>query len=343
MTDHTVCLPLSGRFHEQRGQALAESLVAISFVLVPFVIAVPLLAKYQDIRQANVSAARTAAFECSVNVETCGQQATTDVIADQIRRRHFSQAHLALRSDETPADGQIGTEHNRFWVDRQGRPLLDSYRNVSLQITRENFQAISNPKNQWINRLIEGASDLAGPGRFGLGLKHGLFTASVQTRVPMDGWWRDVLSAGQNGNDPLVFSDRLVLLSDAWNASSAKGNETRSFLSRVNRGRRLPGAAETLRAANQAVPLLPAGTIDRLPQDDPEKALELVHGALITTMKREGRAEPVPFVRNQAKENFHYHRIDVDIVPPARLEGGPNPPSRRAEGPSRNHRIANQP
>ena len=156
----------------------------------------------------------------------------------------------------------------------------------------------------------------------------------------MDGWWRDVLSAGQNGNDPLVFSDRLVLLSDAWNASSAKGNETRSFLSRVNRGRRLPGAAETLRAANQAVPLLPAGTIDRLPQDDPEKALELVHGALITTMKREGRAEPVPFVRNQAKENFHYHRIDVDIVPPDRLEGGPNPPSRRAEGPSRNHRIA---
>ena len=52
--------------HGQRGQALAETIVVISFVIVPFFVAVPLLAKYQDMRQATVSASRTAAFECSV-------------------------------------------------------------------------------------------------------------------------------------------------------------------------------------------------------------------------------------------------------------------------------------
>ena len=32
----------------QRGQALAETMVVISFVMLPFFVAVPLLAKYQD-------------------------------------------------------------------------------------------------------------------------------------------------------------------------------------------------------------------------------------------------------------------------------------------------------
>ena len=60
---------LSGR--GQRGQALAETMVVISFVMLPFFVAVPLLAKYQDMRQATVSASRTAAFECSVRFEAC--------------------------------------------------------------------------------------------------------------------------------------------------------------------------------------------------------------------------------------------------------------------------------
>ena len=61
----------------QDGQALAETLVIASFVLVPFIIAVPMLAKYQSIRQATEASARTAAFECTVRIEDCHQDAAT--------------------------------------------------------------------------------------------------------------------------------------------------------------------------------------------------------------------------------------------------------------------------
>jgi len=154
---------LSGR--GQRGQALAETMVVISFVMLPFFVAVPLLAKYQDMRQATVSASRTAAFECSVRFEACRNGQATDDIADQIRRRHFSKTLLGLRSDETPADDQLEQERNRFWVDRKGNALLQSYKDVALRIDHENFDAFKGQRR--VEAFLSAASDVSGPGRFG--------------------------------------------------------------------------------------------------------------------------------------------------------------------------------
>ena len=55
----------------QDGQALAETLVIASFVLVPFIIAVPMLAKYQSIRQATEASARTAASSTPTAATSC--------------------------------------------------------------------------------------------------------------------------------------------------------------------------------------------------------------------------------------------------------------------------------
>lgn len=334
--------PAQKAHKDQKGQALAETLVVASFVLLPFVIAVPLLAKYQSIRQANVSAARTAAFECSVRYQDCEQQASTDAIADQIRRRHFSKSSLSVRSDEVVSDDQVETQYNRLWVDRQGKPLLDSYQQVALKITRERFDAV-NPDHkvdndvplegdavkgrQVLSRLINGASQLAGPGRFGMDIQGGLFTAQVQTSLPLDPWWNGILPVDHDASNPLRFTEKLVVLGDAWNASSAKGREATSFQSRVQRGRRLPDLNDVVFAASTAMGKVPPEALNRVPRIDTEKFFETLHVVPSMMLRNVGRLEPL---RNSGKD-FHYHDIDVDIVPEDRLEGGPQPPRKKTE------------
>ena len=296
--------------HGQRGQALAETMVVISFVMLPFFVAVPLLAKYQDMRQATVSASRTAAFECSVRFEACRNGQAADDIADQIRRRHFSKTLLGLRSDETPADDQLEQERNRFWVDRKGNALLQSYKDVALRIDHENFDAFKGQRR--VEELLSAASDVSGPGRFGLAARGGLFSAQVQSRAPMDTWLWGKLNLD---HDPmLTFDSRLGILADAWNASSAKGAEATSLASRLDKGRRLPSGRELIKATNDVAHVLPTDMVNRLPNGDPERFIELVHQPLVHLI----RSTSTVFKESNGKK-FDYHQVDVEIVPEDRL------------------------
>ena len=296
--------------HGQRGQALAETIVVISFVIVPFFVAVPLLAKYQDMRQATVSASRTAAFECSVRFEACRNGQATDDIVDQIRRRHFSKTLLGLRSDETPADDQLEQERNRFWVDRKGNALLQSYRDVALRIDHENFDAIKGKPR--FEEVLDAMSNVAGPGRFGLMARGGLFSAQVQSRAPMDQWLWGKLNL--NHDPMLTFDSRLGILADAWNASSAKGTEASSLTSRLDKGRRLPSARDLIKATNDATHVLPPDVVNGLPSGDPERFIEAVHRPLVKLIHFQGEAV------GGNGERFDYHNVNVEIIPQDRLQ-----------------------
>ncbi len=309
-------------------------------LLVPFIIAVPMLAKYQSIRQATEASARTAAFECTVRIEDCHQDAATGEVADQIRRRHFSQAHISIRSDEAPEDGQLATESNRFWVDRKGKSLLDSYGDVALNITQERFNAIANPGNRLVNNLVTAAGTLAGPSRFGLELKRGLFTAQVQSRVPLDSWWADAVPG--RADEPLVFSSSLAVVADSWNASSSKGDEVRSVASRVAKGRRLMPWDAMVRLARlgktdgvgDAVRNASAEQMGRLNRLDLDTGFELIHAPITASIHTLGRGD----AHANPGRRFDYHQIDVDVVPRDRLEGQQRPASRPA---TRDGRTAN--
>ena len=139
---------------------------------------------------------------------------------------------LGLRSDETPADDQLEQERNRFWVDRKGNALLQSYKDVALRIDHENFDAFKGHRR--VEELLSAASDVSGPGRFGFAARGGLFSAQVQSRAPMDMWLWGKLNL--NHDSMLTFDSRLGILADAWNASSAKGAEASSLASRLDRG-----------------------------------------------------------------------------------------------------------
>lgn len=303
--------PMPGR---QQGQAMVESLT-VMLALLPFVIAIPLIAKYQDIRHATLSAARTASFECSVRVENCTHEASRRQINEQIRRRHFSRHHINLHSDDTVDDSMMADERRRFWSGRNGQPMLASFGDVSLSISQEKADAVRELKlgSLKVGKLATALSKFAGPDAFGLPLNDGLVTAQVQSRVKLDDSFGRHLPAGLLP-EHLNFRERSVVLVDAWNASSARGSEARSLASRVEQGRRLPAASTLLQELGRFTHLAPLELIgEAIPRDDPEKALRLFYRPLETVLRND------PLLNKNRRGQFHHYEVDVEVLPTDRV------------------------
>lgn len=299
----------------QQGQAMTETLVMM-LGLLPFFIAIPLLAKYQDMRQATLAASRTAAFECSVHFEHCHEQASTDEIANHIRRRHFSEVRMGVRSHDGVDDSRMAEQRNPFWTDRAGKPMLASFADVKLDITRERMDAYDEMKAHnvpqlRISQLAQTFSELTGPDRFGMPLSDGLVTAKVQASTALDDSWLKHLPA--DFTNRLNFNERTVVLVDGWHASSAKGSEARSTASRVEAGRQLPSVRHVMQALNGRIQLVPQRFIQNtVPSDKPELLLDVLYSPARFGISQD------PISRNARL--FHYHEVDVEIVPEDRLK-----------------------
>ncbi|HET9643641.1 MAG TPA: hypothetical protein VFP68_09865, partial [Burkholderiaceae bacterium] len=107
----------------QRGQALTEFLV-VALVLVPLLIAVPLVGKYIDLMQTAEQASRYVAFE-GMNRNTSGSWKTDDELAAEVRRRFFSRSDAPIKTGDTAGD--FSADRNPLWTDHAGRPLLDRF------------------------------------------------------------------------------------------------------------------------------------------------------------------------------------------------------------------------
>lgn len=301
---------------EQQGQAMSETLV-VMLALVPFFVALPLIARYQDMRHATLAASRTAAFECSVRFERCGNdQQESDVIANQIRRRHFSRHHIDVHSGDVASDETLAAQRNPFWHDSKGNSMLASYADVTLDIKREKADAIKklNFGNLNLSSAVEKFAKFAGPDAFGMPIRDGLITAQVQSKTRLDQSWLRHLPAGFT--DTLNFSEKTVVLVDGWHASSAKGPEARSFQNRVEQGRRLPSVTDLVREIGSEFRLAPQGRLERwLPDDGVEKALDLLYQPVRFGIREEGKLSIF-----QHRKPFRYHEIDVEILPQDRLK-----------------------
>ncbi len=288
----------------QRGQALLELLVAM-LAIVPVFFGVAWLARMQDMQQATIAAARALAFECTVRPRECsaaaqatsdpagsaqnGQSAHSDKFAAELRKRLFAAPRAGLRSDDNAAGAVTAANGNALWVDRTGKPLLERFEDVSIEIAPVRFNSPFAFAGGQGDRSFPGAvrllSELGGPGRFGLDLEAGFIDARVQVDVarsrPGDGWIRRMTAM------PLTLKARLSILTDSWTASGPYGGAPDSVQTRVDAGARLPGIEPALRAA-----WLP------------------VRGLL-------GTGSLLGF-ESRASE-FRPYEIDVDRVPPDRL------------------------
>jgi hypothetical protein len=293
----------------QRGQALVETVV-LAAALVPLLLAVPLIAKYQDIRHAAISASRTAAFECSVRPQACAEPQTQAVLADALRRRHFARHDHDLLSDDAMADNAPAGERNRFWVDRRGAYLLADSSDVAVRVNVGQSDAA---RGAWdrAGGVSGAASMLAGPQAFGLQVEQGMVTAQVRARVSMNRTLTQWLARPEGMG--LALTGKSAVIVDAWNASMGKGGDARSFEARLEQGRRLPGlggGAAMLDAAGLAAP---AGAL-RPADGGPEAVIDslyapirlLITGPLLAPVEPRGAL-------------FRYHEIDVDLVPADRI------------------------
>lgn len=332
----------------EKGQAMTETLV-LAMAVVPFLIAIPLVAKYQDMRHATVSASRTAAFECSIRPEACADAEAQTEIEAHVRRRHFSQRQIDIHSHDLPTDQSVQAGGNRFWRNREGQPLIARQDDVSLSITQEWANAMQSgyrdaarrvghtslPGNSQptrgsapgeeapakppkLMRLAEAMSEVVGPNAFGMSFFGGLVSATVQSRA----WFDPKLAQGLHWdrplNQPLSFASKTVVLTDSWNASSAKGSEAQSLQSRVDQGKRLPNLARFSSLSQALIGMAPPEVIANSSATDPEVLFSVIYAPLVGLMHKLDNGATDILVPNG--DAFRRLEVDVEQVPQDRLK-----------------------
>lgn len=109
----------------QRGQSTVEFFV-LALVLVPLLLAVPLIGKYMDIAQTAAAASRYAAFEGTVRHSSANGGWKTDAeLAMEVRRRFFSNSDAPVKAGD--AAGDFNAHRNTLWFDHRGDPLLPKF------------------------------------------------------------------------------------------------------------------------------------------------------------------------------------------------------------------------
>ncbi len=322
-------------FSAQRGQAMTETLV-MAAAIIPFLLAVPLIAKYQDIRHASVAASRTLAFECAIRPQVCSDAQAGAAMADRIRRRHFSRQDIDVFSNDVLTDQRFGQEAHRFWRNPDGSPMLASPDDVSVALSQHRSDALLSgyqvALEKFRNRnstartnappatsqpspfagLTQAMSHVVGPDAFGLSLHGGLLKAEVQARVPLD----SRLAAALGGTDPVLlqFRSRTAVLADSWNASSAKGTEASSLQYRVEQGRRLPSLQRISHLIEEVVGRAVPDALTGSALGDPEVLLDGLYSPARVLIQNTDMDVLAPGGRG-----FQARPVDVEVVPADRL------------------------
>jgi len=269
----------------QSGQALAETLVA-SIVVVPFILLIVLLGKFQSVQQATIAASRTLAFECTVRIDACEQNDPT--LLDEVRQRHFGHPSLPLQTVARLTNADSAEQRNPLWVDRSNRSLLERFEHVHATLSSGELVGGINYAESTASGAVQRAMGLLGdPGeRFGLRTRGGLFEATVQADLSALGGADSFLT--QLDNLRIQPRARTAIAVDAWNASGPYGEDPHTVESRVARGSRINGLID--------------GAIDVAYW--PTRLFI----ALMTLLQLEDRGD-----------EFRYHEVDVDLVPADRV------------------------
>lgn len=114
--------PLAG----QRGQSLTEFII-IALVLIPLFLALPLLAKYQDISQATEMAARYVAFDGTTRNPGMSSWKTPEQLNGEVQRRFYSNPNAAIKTNDTPGD--FKADQNLYWRDPEDKSLIRNFGN----------------------------------------------------------------------------------------------------------------------------------------------------------------------------------------------------------------------
>ncbi len=206
---------------QQQGHALTEFIV-IAAVLVPLVLLVPMIGKYQDIRHAVQMGSRTAAFDATVHNDQGAGWKPLDQLSNEIRRRHFASPDTFVRTGDAVSDAP---EHRpAHWTDPHGNPLIRSQSDIRVRFG----ETASDDRGAGFSAASDGrlfnVNPFASANSLGLGAR-GVFTADVA--VPLAN-----LPAGVRVWEPfdrldLTMRAHTSVLIDGWTARSPAQVEQR--------------------------------------------------------------------------------------------------------------------
>lgn len=124
----------------QRGQATIE-FVVLALVLVPILIAIPLLGKYIDVNQATEQASRYVAFEAAAR-NTSNAWKTDTELGVEVRRRFFSNSDAPVKTGDVP--GNFMAHRNPLWTNHSGKALIEKFEtDVTVDSQRDGYNAIA--------------------------------------------------------------------------------------------------------------------------------------------------------------------------------------------------------
>jgi len=233
------------------GQALVETLLI--GVLLSLVAALSLLwARVQAIDHSAAATSHLLAAECASAREVCADANRTEALAASLLRRQLGQRDREVLSGDAFDLLRAGTTEHAFFRGLDGRSLVQWAHLSGPTRDAQRFDAgleiaarASGPRAL---RSGESLLDEAGPARFGLDANAGLDITRL--RLPVQAFWPG--RAGQAVGDTLSLQlhGRSAMLADAWNAPSVTGDSVGSVESRVQRGRSLDPARESLLSAS---------------------------------------------------------------------------------------------
>ena len=218
----------------QHGQAMVEALIASALVLVPLFLAIPVIAKYMDIKCYTVQAARYAAWERSVwfggdaaakmGIGNGGNKWKANAKSDdQIRQEIDSRLLYDSTSPFQSGSATTGNEKT-FWHDRKGTSLLQNYDGNSNKVDNSTSPGLT---SVLLSPLLTITSVVS---NFTLDTK-AEYTADVGLTVKQVAYNTGAGLGGCKGSSdcqgvdylatgtPMSFSEKDVLVANGWSAN----------------------------------------------------------------------------------------------------------------------------
>jgi hypothetical protein len=240
------------------GQAMTETLIIASTILVPLFLLIPLLGKLIDIKHSSIQAARYEAWEFTVWYADDRQTSdgfqnikkqdldepvkSVAMVKQESQRRFFSDPSIPIAIDDS--NGWVSTDSNPLWKDHRGMRLWDGDRGSATD------PISSDPTPDFtggiMSFVVKAISAIFGAMAQGLGAI--IDTSLDFDPMNLDGFARSQVTLPVNlpaglinfatitdiaGTDnsttalQLVFSAKAAVLTDNWNAGGYQHNRNR--------------------------------------------------------------------------------------------------------------------
>jgi hypothetical protein len=226
----------------QRGQAIAEFVVSM-LIVVPLVLGVIYIGKYEDVKYTAIQASRHVAFERAFDTLPSPHESAT-ALADETRARFFMDPmqsnNGAVAFQDAPPSSQTSGTLNANWLGTAGEDLITAYPDIKVDVQ----------KGADLSGIGKTAFDLARTVYFSNINDPGIQSAHVQ--VPL----ANVTQFAALNNLGLKIDVSTAMLVDGFNADG-NGDPTNpapdSVRGRVSLAQKIPGLNTVSQVANNAI------------------------------------------------------------------------------------------